>query len=279
MYKDIFVEEFQKLIKDAGIRQKKLADAIDVSGAAISQFMNGVTLPTFRHMDIIFSLLKTPADRAYYIKNLLAYARSDNKEGKFSTFNRSLLTMRHNSGYSIPRLSSRIGIPVGRLNSLETDPECIPTEDELARLKDFFGCSPDEFANYHVLSNAFRCADHDTGIPKINYGDLLNYDGSKPLYDYAKKVFRDHVPRDFDGFLDPVIVEVNAEVLGFPYKGILELTLASRQPLGFIQMTLSRYPDNVFYLEQNEQPKRSKKAPLWSMPVTELKFIPAEPLQ
>ena len=60
MTREIFAKTLQDIVRESGIRQVVIAQALGLSAAAVSQFIHGITLPKLNQLNALLDLLCVP---------------------------------------------------------------------------------------------------------------------------------------------------------------------------------------------------------------------------
>ena len=280
MQRKIFAKQLLMLIRKSGMRQIELAAKIGVSSAAISQFVHGTTLPTPRHMGLIFDVLKIPARTRAQIQYQLMLARSEpRKQENEQSF--SLLTLRASHGLSLLQVSARTDISQERLLELEQNPEAVMSEEEKDKLSTLFGINWDN--KEMALEEPQAIGQYqNNGAPQIMVSDLVEYDRSEPIDEFAWRNIRNFLSYNLNGISKPVIAQAFSDEVGFRHEGLVQIVLSEVRPTGYAPMELRFYEGGVFRLWQPSSGKVKVDTPsfethgtvLWSIPVVEVILQP-----
>ena len=268
------------LIRKSGMRQIELAAKVGVSSAAISQFVHGTTLPTPRHMGLIFDVLKIPARTRAQIQYQLMLARAEPRKAD-NAHGYSLLTLRASHGLSLLQVSARTDIPQERLLELEQNSEAVLTAEEKEKFSSLFGIdwdSPELNMEEPQAIGQYQ----NSGAPQIMVRDLLDYDRSEAIDEFAWRNIRNFLSYNLSGVSKPVIAQAFSEDVGFLHEGLVQIVLSEVRPAGYAPMELRLYEGGVFRLWQPSNSKNKDDIPsfethgtlLWSIPVVEVILQP-----
>lgn len=281
MHRENFAHQLKKLVTDSGISQNSIAELLGVTAAAVSQYLNGVTLPSSSHLRKILDLTRASKQEEYVLNCTLSLARTEPRNTKSSEFNRAFFNMHLNSGLALDQLAVRIGIPVSRLRAMESDPEVEPTEQETALLKGFFGiyyANAVEQKNERISLVREECG-FSSGIPQISIFKLRDFNPKREsLHNFACRNRREVATLPVFGVVDPVMVICKSEAVKFAYPGLLQILLAAESPQGYLPLFLYRYADGSFELVSEDTVKNDtvKRKPNLVLPVVEIKMHPVE---
>ena len=280
MQRKIFAKQLLMLIRKSGMRQIELAAKIGVSSAAISQFVHGTTLPTPRHMSLIFDVLKIPARTRAQIQYQLMLARSEPRKMENQP-SYSLLTLRASHGLSLLQVSARTDIPLERLLELEQENDASVTEEEKEKFSKLFGINWD--SQEMTLEEPQAVGQYqNSGAPQIMVSDLVEYDRSEPIDEFAWRNIRNFLSYNLSGIVKPVIAQAASEDVGFRHEGLVQIVLSETRPAGYAPMELRFYEGGIFRLWQPSSAKNKDDAPsfethgtlLWAIPVVEVILQP-----
>lgn len=280
MQRKIFAKQLLMLIRKSGMRQIELAAKIGVSSAAISQFVHGTTLPTPRHMGLIFDVLKIPARTRAQIQYQLMLARAEPRKTEGGP-GYSLLTLRASHGLSLLQVSARTDIPQERLLELEQNGDAELTAEEKKKLSTLFSVNWDS-PELNMEEPQAIGQYQNSGAPQIMVRDLLDYDRSEAIDEFAWRNIRNFLSYNLGGISKPVIAQAFSEDVGFLHEGLVQIVLSEVRPAGYATMELRLYEGGVFRLWQPSGAKNKDDVPsfethgtlLWSIPVVEVILQP-----
>lgn len=281
MQRKIFAKQLLLLIRKSGLRQIEIAAKIGVSSAAISQFVHGTTLPTPRHMTLIFDALNVPARTRAQLQYQLMLARSEPRKSDRDP-GYALMPLRASRGLSLAQVSARTGISQERLLELEQGAGNALTAEERETIAELYGVKWDDknlsFEEYSGDSGSYQ----NNGAPQIMVNDLLDYDRSEPIDEFAWRNIRNFLSYNLNGISKPVIAQAFSEDVGFRHEGLLQIVLSEVRPAGYSPMELRLYEGNIFRLWQPTVNRSKNDVPsfethgtlLWSIPVVEVILQP-----
>jgi len=248
MQKTDFASRLRKLIKKSGVKQAQIAQALGLSSAAVSYFINGKTLPKPGQLDEIMRVISAPAETIAQMQQALSDARKTAKEKNVTgnNLNHHIFSIRTYHGLSLSQLAVRTGISQKRLTELEGG-QNFSAGNENDRIYKTFG-------NHTGKSKkgTLRLAENNNfGAPVLWLKDLCKYNpAEEPLLAFAHSNLRDFVARSFEDLDEPVLLLADCRELNFPHAGVLQIIVARRHPDKLIPMELRRYADGKFRLWQ-----------------------------
>ena len=122
----------------------------------------------------------------------------------------------------------------------------------------------------------------NSGAPQIMVRDLLDYDRSEAIDEFAWRNIRNFLSYNLGGVSKPVIAQAFSEEVGFLHEGLLQIVLSEVRPAGYSPMELRLYEGGIFRLWQPSGVKNKDDVPsfethgtlLWSIPVVEVILQP-----
>ncbi len=244
-----FYDEIQNIIRESGIRQNIIAQAMDMSPAALSQIMHGLQRPTISQLCSLLDLLCVPYHQQGYIVNLLIEAKKEAGEfdsEEFEMYEKELAVD------SDPRAD------IGTFDTFYTG------EDQVHSL---FQETP--------LNAA----------PVVHLASLLDYDGKTSISDFAFARLHDTIVRDYGSLGQPVVIKTCGNMIGLNYSGMVQVVICDTMVENLSNLTLQCYRNKTFHLVIHDKerasglndiitPPPAKAVARWSFPVLELIIIP-----
>lgn len=250
MNRKSFAKQLQDIIKKSGIPQNVVAQALNLSSAAVSQFIHGTSLPSLEQLDTIFELLCVSEEEQLPLTQSLNALRGDSNEEisgdcetGFSEFNINDITL--DSFYAD-----------FRRNAEDTGGDLIFAEPELE------------------------------GTPQIFLQDMVDYRRGMGLKAFALTVPHDMLLRDYGSSCTIVEILGNGMELGLEYNGMLKLLVAEETPMVLNSVVLAGLPggqlrllsankkDPCFGLDSLVDNSIDVDSALWTLPVVEITLLP-----
>lgn len=275
MYRENFARQLKQLITDHGISQVAIAEKLKVTPAAVSQYINGIVLPSSAHLKIITDMAKASSQEEYVLSCSLSLARTEPRSARTSDFNRAFFDMHMSCGLSLEQLAVRIGISSERLWAMENDPGVEPSAAEIELLKGFFGVYYQSATATTVDKMLMVCEDVKSTVPQISLQKLREFTpGRESLHAFACRNRREVSMLPAVGFVEPVVIICKSSEVHYAYDGLLQIVVAQEVPQGYLPMELHRYFDGTFTLVSKQNPKNIK--PDLVLAVVEVKLHPVE---
>lgn len=253
MNKKSFADELQEIIRDSGIRQNIIAQALGISSAAISQFIHGTAIPSDQQLAMILAMLNVNQKSHSLMFKLLQEARTSFPEDQKLT---------------------------------DEDGDNGEEDSDVSKSKK-------DHINFEKIFTQVKLIDDPTlvfgnssnGAPVINLHDLYQYAPSINISDFAFMYSHDTMVRDYGTATPPVIIKATGSLLGISYTGMMQLIINNDQRQT-VAMELALYPQTGFrLLALNAEALkgleiffpddvRKDEVPVWTLPVVELIFLP-----
>ena len=283
MQRRIFAQQLMMLIRKSGFRQIEIASKIGISSAAISQFVHGTTLPTLRHMEMIFNTLKVPVKTRNQMQYQLMLARSEPRYTGKKNNGITLMPLRASMGLSIDEVAARTDMTVERLTEIENAGISVATEEEKNKLSEIYNVNFEKEEIAVAESGDINSLYQRGGAPQIMVSDLVEYDGEEKISEFAWRNIRNFISHTVSGVSKPVVAQAYSSEVGFLHDGLLQIVLSDTRPTGYATMELRMYEGGIFRLWQpGNTPEKNDNVPsfethgnlLWSLPVVEVILQP-----
>lgn len=185
-------------LKNRGIKQIQLAQALKITQSAVSQMLHGRTAPSMMQLDIVADVLKCNRAAIFRMQKLLAHIRTGNCIIS-SIFNETLRKYRKLRNYTSAELSKLSGIGLDELYELENNSFARPTPEQLDMLASALNttlenltCEKESFYDQAGTSQPYIVAEKPataiytaSTIPVVESDALLEYESViEPLQDF-----------------------------------------------------------------------------------------------
>ncbi|MBE6355937.1 MAG: helix-turn-helix transcriptional regulator [Lentisphaerae bacterium] len=253
MNRESFVKKLQDVIRDSGLQQNIIAEALDLSSAAISQFIHGIVLPNPEQLSSILSLLCIPEEEQVKLVQ-------------------DLYTLREECGEEDSR------------NDIDYD----ELDEDFVNATSLESIFTDMLTNDPQVPSQLMFAEPQIGgIPVIHLHDLDDYTPSMGLYDFATMIPHDLLLRDYGSLGTPVVVLATGTQLGLRYCGMIQMTLAEDVPFSLSALALICLPGYKYRMIPAGDRKSCRgleslfdmklkidTPPLWGLPIVEFTLLP-----
>lgn len=300
--KSMFGEKLRNLLIASPLRQRDIAEALDVSNSAVSQMLSGKIVPQHEQLGVICEKLHLDRDQVTELTAMLARIRNGERVLR-SQFNQLLFSARCERGLELPKLANLTGVSASRLQVLETCFGAIPTLEEINKLAPVLSCSPEDMlisaglARPKVSGSAVSVGEvsQDFKTPKrmlplLQLDQLKDLKSSgESLFGFAARVALRQTGRGVDLSVPAIAVTGEAKELQLGSCGEVTLLISVDRPIGFREIELCLDGQGMFFLRERirgawrvfrltggEEEKEPGYASL-SLPVLELTLRPVRP--
>lgn len=238
----------QYLIRESGIRQTILAQAMDLSPAMLSQFTNGSLLPSVVQLRSLLDLLCVPAEQQGQVVKLLLDAKKA-------------------AGEKIE----------------EWEVEADEDGEETSGTEPLDAGAFDHLYNPDSTTDKIFRETPINAVPVIRLDELAGYDGRMSVSDFAFTRLHDTIIREYGSLGVPVMINTCGSFLGLTYPGMVQLVICDEQEDHISSLRLRYYGNGSFHLVSVDDqdglggimtPVPDKAKPKWSFPVIEFTIIP-----
>ncbi len=268
MTKKEFAQKLYSIIRESGIRQTILADALNVTSAAISQFTHGIVLPKPDQLSAILTVLDVSSrERAVMLQHLLILRAIEANGGKPVDMD------------SIPRIVDEKWMKESEDGFPSTTQK--KDDDNVFNLDKLYIGPPGDHLDYIFFHEPTQ------GVPVLELVDMLAFKPSMKLVDYAGVKCKDLLLRSHGSVICPVALNVTGEQIGMHYCGMMQLVVSDNLPHTTSMLALTLREDDTFRLILAEKTAKLNgldrllreeegEAPAvkWALPVLELTFMP-----
>ena len=210
MKREIFANALNEIIKDSGIRQNVIAEALDLSSAAISQFVHGTALPKADLLAEIMSILNVHSSKRILMQQWLLEAKEE---------------------------AQNSDSPIIEFDEKEDE------EEDDGQVNSF------NLEVMYKNSNCSKIffSEPAAGVPIIQLESLRMYDPNLNLADFAANCSHDIILRDYGSADSPVIVQTTGDMLGLRYFGMVQMLVVNSMPVGSSVFELFYYRKKDFF--------------------------------
>lgn len=252
MSREVFAQELYEIVKETGIRQNVIAQAMGLSSAAISQFTHGTALPSKRQLKTLLTMLCVPIFKQDEMLSLLIEAKKEFDQ--------------------------------------EIEPEEV-TEDDNRDQEDLLLLDQpvlDQFFRTAHNQTILTFAQPNGGVPLIELSDMQHYNNAEDVFDFACNRQLDTIIRDYGSLGRAVILKTNGSQLNLNYEGSILIVIAADMEQAETSLKLSYYSNRKFFIETTDDKfgkngnfilqnqNGSKQRRVWSFPILELNIIPVK---
>ena len=219
MKRESFANDLHEIIRESGIRQNIIAQALGLSSAAISQFLHGVALPNSKQLEDILTLLCVPDEVRKSMQERLSALREE--------YGDEIVADTEN-------------------NTPDTDAEEEENVDDSSFEKSIDFIFRDSGEENYEHPEAIP----DLSIPVIPLKDLKYLDDDTELCDFACMHSDDIILRDFGAIAVAAMIKATGDQLGLKYKGMLQFIVVedTSSYSNIAAAALAIYPGNKFRL-------------------------------
>ncbi|MCQ2378155.1 MAG: helix-turn-helix domain-containing protein [Victivallaceae bacterium] len=275
-----FGRQLKSALAAVGLRQNELADRMGLTASAVSQIVNGVLMPSRENLDRMMRYLGDSAE-ADALPSLWQRIRLGDRE-VFSRVNRALRNARRRRKLSIVHLADLCGISAERIRQLETDPDALPREGEIAALTAVLPVEPkrlrprrDDLSYSPEAAPLSVAADAGGLLPLLSETALLSdYRPEKEsLAAFAARTAEKTLPCCDPAAGAVAAVALDASVLGLDADGIVLALLGDETQDARPDLYLTAAKGKTA-LKSGSAAARMRNAE-WKLPVPEIIFYPA----
>lgn len=293
--KEQFGIEILKLLKERQLTQRGLAKHLNLTSASICYILKNKLHPSASHFDGIMEYLHADA---FLINRLRKYWRATQKENSERNGERvNLFAIRCALGVTVEEVSEKTGLSPERIRVLENKVNALPTAEEMALLREYYGDDPQILDNLSDEEDAAIGAVAEEFVTELSRGEkslpvfsvevlsraaktgsLEKFLGGLPFNNALFNVSSQHLHRA------KAVLICKAEEIHYGFNGTLELILAEHAPDSNDPLQLGRGSRGGFALWQKmrrtwkyfgaEHPA-PRMCNNWSLPVLEIRFIAA----
>ena len=294
-----FIQQFQTMIQDSGIKQAVIAQAVGLSSASLSQFGHAMALPKLSQFTSILDLLDITDEQRQYMTDELIKLRSRYGLGENDEFiPEEMEDFDEDDDY--PDDDDEEDIPFVLFDSDDTEMD----DDENSYFDD--SVEEEDFTSFSQVKNfeqdysaigdddeeedpSVSFSEPTDAIPVIDIEDLRGYRKIDSLQNYACEVCEDVSFRDYGAIPSPVIVMAMGSQIGSCYNGMIQLLISDEIPRKSSMMHLALDKDGEFYLladsafaqangldslvSKDKIPENEKKFK-WIFPIVEFSILP-----
>ena len=247
-----FARKLQDVIKNSGIQQNIIAEALDLSSAAISQFIHGTALPNPEQLNSILVLLCIPDEEQIPLMQELHALREEAGEEEIKEYYADDEDEDEDDDHNFESVYTWL-----KKDKSSPSPFWMVAEPEV------------------------------DGIPLIHLHDLDAYTPGMGLQDFATLRPHDLLMRDYGSCGSPIAIQTTGSQLGLRYCGILQLVIAEDVPVGLSAMALLCLPNFKYRIIPTDDRNtyrgleslfdaklKIETEPLWVLPVIEFSLLP-----
>lgn len=292
--KGLFGLEVIRMLKERKLTQRALAQYLSVTPAAVCYLLQNVLHPSAAQFDKIMEFLQAEANDVARLRRLWFATQEKSIPRSEEAIN--LFSIRCAKGVSLETVAAETGISEERLRYLENKAGAIPTAEENARLRGYYGDAPeqlddsnDEFKLAESVAEEL-CKEALSGevtLPVLSLdvlsraakaGTLSNFLGALPFNNTTFKIDACHRERA------KAVLVCDAEEIHYGFPGKLRIVLADPDPLYADRLFIGRGQRGGFTLWQKmnnswkycgSETPAPRMLNAWSVPVLELNFISA----
>lgn len=249
MTREIFAKTLQDIVRESGIRQVVIAQALGLSAAAVSQFIHGITLPKLNQLNALLDLLCVPDKLRVKLCRELKNLRDKDPD---KTADEEPMEQ----------------------DDAENDCDCYDLETL--------------YSGRDQRDSIMLSASEFSGVPVISLGDLDELPPGVAIFEFACQYLQDTVIRNFGISCSPVMIKAAGDQLGINLYGMVQVTVADDVQLTSSSLVLARYAGSKYRIvpySRKESVRENGKLfnecepvsgePEWMIPVLELSILPA----